>query len=363
MAKRIYIAGAHSRGQTAAFYLTYLDEDVEVEAYLVDDQEQNPESVKGVPVIRIGADTELHKDYPVYIGTRGVNFQHFTEVLEQLGMKEIHPVTVELDLMLRNAFLSKYFESMVRKFEKIDEQECSEDNGILKENKSTCVFVANSVYDSKLQQEYQLASYEKIIQVGASLTEQRIAENILTDDIGENISAKNRQFCELTALYWIWKNAKEDIVGLVHYRRHFILPKDWGERMVSNGIDVILPLPLYVSPTLEDNYKSRHDPSDLDFMMEYLRVNLPDDYAGVKKFLGQNLYSPCNMFIMKKEVLNELCQWMFPILDAVVAHGGQKDDRYFNRYPGFLSERLITYYFEKYINRYKVVYADKNFLM
>lgn len=363
MSKKIYIAGAHSRGQTVAFYLTYLDEDLEVEAYIVDDEEKNPEQIDGVPVIKLESNTTLNTEYPVYIGTRGVNFAHFENVLKEIGMQQIYPVTVERDLEMRNAFLKKYFKSMGRTFEKISDEHYSLDERERKNRcNNACIYVAKSIFDKSLQQEYKLASYEKVIQVGAALTEQVIPERAYADDVGENISSRNKQFCELTALYWMWKNAKEDIVGLVHYRRHFILPDDWQERMEKAEIDVILPLPLYVTPNLENNYKGRHDPTDFDFMMDYLKEKDAEEYAEVKGFFQQNLYSPCNMFIMKKTILDELCQWMFPILEAVVANGGQKEDTYFNRYPGFLSERLITYYFEKNLKNYKVVYADKNFL-
>ena len=363
MSKKIYIAGAHSRGQTVAFYLSYLNKEVEIEAYLVDNEEENPESIEGVPVVKITSDTDLNKDYPVYIGTRGVSHAHFVELFQEKGMKEIYPVTVELDLQLRNSFLEKYFQSLGRNYEKISDEAYLCRKKMTKDScTDVCVYVANSAFDKSLEKEYVLAPYERVIQVGAALTEKRISENVLTDDTGENISLRNKQFCELTALYWLWKNATEDVVGLVHYRRHFILPDDWEMRMEEAGIDVILPLPLYVTPSVEENYKKRHDPSDWEFMIQYLKERYPEDYEDAKKVFSGNLYSPCNMFIMKKSVLNELCQWMFPILEEVALHGGQKENAYFNRYPGFISERLITYFFEKHSSSLKVVYADKNFL-
>ena len=87
-----------------------------------------------------------------------------------------------------------------------------------------------------------------------------------------------------------------------------------------------------------------------------------EEYRLAKAFFTQNLYSPCNMFIMRKPVLDALCSWLFPIIDQVAAHGGECEDTYQNRYPGFLSERLISFFFEKNRNRYQMVYADKSFL-
>lgn len=68
------------------------------------------------------------------------------------------------------------------------------------------------------------------------------------------------------------------------------------------------------------------------------------------------------MLIARKPVLDALCEWMFPILFAVAEHGGEREDSYQNRYPGFVSECLITYFFESRRDKYRVVYANKNFL-
>lgn len=384
---KIYIIGAHSRAQTLAVYLRYLYKDISVEAFLVNNEERNSRCIEGVPVIQLtglssssgedsspGAEAlsghnkyiELHTEYPVYIGTRGIYHEKLISELQQYGFKEIYPVTVELDMRLRNAYLKKYFAEIGREYIKIDDLD--QVNGADKMDRlsarqlSRMVYVVRSIADKTLQQPYKLADYEKEIQAGAALTEMRLSDGILTDASGVNISSWNKQFCELTVLYWIWKNAVKDVVGMVHYRRHFILPADWCERLETYSIDVILPTPLYVAPSIAGNYNSRHDPSDWEYMREYLKEQDEKFFQDAEDFFGGNLYSPCNMFVMRKNVLNDLCEWLFPVLEAVAAHGGQKEDNYLNRYPGFISERLISYFFERYRNRYKVVYADKNFL-
>lgn len=133
--------------------------------------------------------------------------------------------------------------------------------------------------------------------------------------------------------------------------------------MLSHDIDIILPVPTCVTPSIEDNYRERHDPIDWDYMLEYMQENLPEDYEIAKMVFRGDIYSSCNMFIMRKEIVDEFCLWLFPILDAVVEHGGEKENVYWNRYPGFLSERLFTVFLYKKSDKYKVVYADKNFIV
>lgn len=51
------------------------------------------------------------------------------------------------------------------------------------------------------------------IHVGAAKADRRF-EQMLSDDTGDQISAKNPMYCELTAQYWAWKNLEADYYGL-----------------------------------------------------------------------------------------------------------------------------------------------------
>ena len=66
------------------------------------------------------------------------------------------------------------------------------------------------------------------IQVGAALAEQHFP-GFLYDDDGENISERNRAYCELTAQYWAWKNSHAEYCGFFHYRR-FLYPDTEARR-------------------------------------------------------------------------------------------------------------------------------------
>ena len=117
--KNVYIAGAHSRGRTLRVYLEYLYPELEVEAFLVDDRSGNAETVDGLPVRLIGQG--LHTEYPVYIGMRGVNHEKVSKELQAVGMKEIIPVTVELDRQLRNEYVRRCAKEPGKTFCIIDE--------------------------------------------------------------------------------------------------------------------------------------------------------------------------------------------------------------------------------------------------
>lgn len=366
-AGKIYIVGAASRGKAIKGYVDFLYPGLSVEAFLVDTLAGNDSFVEGVPVRVLADHVPLNPAFPVLIATKGIYHAQIEETLRRLGAEKIIPVSAKIDSDLRNAYVQKFYRQEGREFAKIYDLSSGESVLPPGERKGSSlrgyIYMAKSVYDRPLSVSYENPPYEKAIQVGAALTGQRLEPGILTDDTGENISVKNRQFCELTGLYWIWKHAGEDVIGLSHYRRHFLLPPDWLDRMEKHQIDMILPVPAYIAPSIGENYRERHDASDWDFLLSYLQEYDPEAYMWAEKVFSGNLYFTCNMFIMRKEILDQLCGWLFPILEAVADHGGEKEDAYGNRYPGFVSERLMTLYFYMCQKKYRIVYADKNFLI
>lgn len=364
MEKEIYIFGAHSRSRTLGIYLTTLYNDTRILAYLVDNDEENPDEIDGVPIIHLKKGIEIREDVPIYLGTRSVFHADIISRLHQLTGGSIVSVTPELDIELRNQYVKMVFEQKGWSFVKFDDlpQIGSTDTALAEGKQRARVYVAKSVYDTPLMGNYEIQSWERMLQVGCDNSDQQLSDCIYYDNVGEHISMHNKQFCELTGLYWIWKNAGEDILGLCHYRRHFLLGNDWQLTMQYHGIDVILPVPLYVAPSLGENYRMRHTKCTWNAMMSVLRKN-PCEFDIAQKFFEENgCYSPCNMLIARKQVLQDLCAWLFPILFEVVSQIGVLEDAYQNRYPGFLAERLISFYFYEHSDKYKVVYADKNFL-
>ena len=52
---------------------------------------------------------------------------------------------------------------------------------------------------------------------GADYQTKPIPETWVTDNTGDNISKKNKSYCELSTQYWAWKNIDADYYGFCHY--------------------------------------------------------------------------------------------------------------------------------------------------
>lgn len=172
------------------------------------------------------------------------------------------------------------------------------------------------------------------------------------DNTGENISSKNKNYCELTALYWAWKNLGADYVGLAHYRRHFkggkgdkwqsVLTKQQAEKLLKE-YDVILPkLRNYFIETTYDQYIHAHNRQDLDKTFEIISQIYPDYIPAWEKVMNSTKGHRFNMFVMKREIFDSYMEWMFDMLFRLesvldISAYSANDRRVF----GFVSERLL----------------------
>lgn len=150
------------------------------------------------------------------------------------------------------------------------------------------------------------------------------------DNTGENISNKNSAYCELTGLYWAWKNLECDYLGLVHYRRHFSIKKKINDINISKQelilkktyleqffpkYQVIVPKKRnYYIESLYDHYKHTHYSEHLDITKEIIEKKYPRYSKYLEKVYSSKSGYMFNMYIMEKELSDEYCQWLFEIL-------------------------------------------------
>lgn len=174
------------------------------------------------------------------------------------------------------------------------------------------------------------------------------------DNTGDNISAKNKNFCELTGLYWAWKNLDADVLGLAHYRRHFTLKGGGGDKKTKpitgaelEGLlantDVILPKKRnYFIETNYSQYVHAHHAIDLETTRAILQEKYPEYLAAYDASMKRTSGHRFNMFIMKREFFDAYCTWLFAILFELenrldISEYSDNDARVF----GFVSERLL----------------------
>lgn len=189
------------------------------------------------------------------------------------------------------------------------------------------------------------------IMVGSALRDE-IPEGYERDDSGDNISAKNPNFNELTAIYWAWKNTNTSVVGLVHYRRYLGTKRshDVKDRLTKSQIkyllrdhDVILPKARnYFIENQRNHYLHAHANEPYFAMESVIRDDFSDFYPAFQKMESSTKAHLFNMFIMKREAFDDYASFLFGVLDKVeekvdLSTLSGQDLRVY----GFLSERLM----------------------
>lgn len=216
-----------------------------------------------------------------------------------------------------------------------------------------------------------------------------LKNNMIGDDTGSNISELNRSFAELTALYWIWKNTTSPYVGMFHYRRFLSINdksrypmlefpsmrfrhlglshlKGFSKEFLHNlelekkyilpwfaTHDILVSEPIKLNAY--EQYKKEHIITDLDRALEIIRQKYPQMYDFARHTLNsEDGFYPTNMFITRREILNEYAAWLFDILLPLYNQIQEEIDKRDSEQKlafAYLAERLFTVYF-RYQQKY-----------
>jgi Domain of unknown function (DUF4422) len=221
------------------------------------------------------------------------------------------------------------------------------------------------------------APYITPIQAGAAL---HPALDMPGDDTGESISARNDLYSELTAYYWVFKNAprQTDMLGLCHYRRYliptkyryFISPRSYYylpttqqalDKLLTPGLydtmgqllqthDVIVPHPAYAMQkrrktyTVDEAYDIAHISSDWITTKNIVLEKHPDYRNSIELLGKQTKLIFNNVMIASWQTWDDYLGWLFDILFEVEKRIELPKTGYQTRVFGFLAERLHNLY-------------------
>ena len=172
------------------------------------------------------------------------------------------------------------------------------------------------------------------------------------DDEGENISSLNPYYCELTGLYWAWKNLTEDYIGLVQYRRLFVMN---GHTITEEDIQsylgtikVFVPRKRrYFIETIKSHYNHTHYPEHLDVTKSVLSKLYPEYLDTYDMVINRTWGYMFNMMIMDRSLINSYCSWLFDVLNDIFEQVDTTVYQAFGkRYVGRISEILFNVWLE-----------------
>jgi len=171
----------------------------------------------------------------------------------------------------------------------------------------------------------------------------------LGDNTGNNISHKNTNYCELTGMYWLWKNYHQtDYIGICHYRRYLINENGvlFTEQELASLLtqyDMITTKLLTLPGSYYDGFSANHHVKDLLTTKDVIQEMYPEYLDTFNRLIcGPHTYFG-NIMITSKTEYDRYCQWLFAILFEVEK---RCDFTGYNGYQmrlfGFLSEFLQT---------------------
>ena len=348
-----------------------------VRCFLVSKRGMNPEKLMGIPVIELENFSKLiseeeKKKIEILIATPENRMMEIEKNLDSYGLHGYVRLTSS-----RWAELMGYYYACRKEYTPLRVLPIGYHKAELH------IFMAKFYRDKPLNSAFSMPAWIIPIQVGAALCKERVADIVDCDD--ENISVKNVNYSELTALYWIWKNVLEDsrgkdkliyrnkgekkviqekkeYFGLSHYRRVLELSEDDVLRLEDNDVDVVLPYPMPYEPDIEEHHKRYLADCDWKALLTALEELQPEYAHAFPAILHQQYFYNYNIILARKSVLREYCSWLFPILERIEQLSSPKGWERQDRYIGYMGETLETLYFMYNRNNLNIVHTGCKFL-
>lgn len=337
----------------------------EICCFLVTHTEGNPSELDGIPVKRLSAfaekiSAEQKRNTEILIATPDQVQPDIEEILENFGFRHYKRLTFE-----RWAELMKLFHVKLGRFLPLAALPVGCHEPFVR------IYMAKSHVDKPLKEQCAVPDYVFPIQVGTDCCDVRVAN--LSDNTGGHISWKNGNYCELTALYWIWKNKltadgfadgdERQYFGLCQYRRGFDFSGDDLLRLTDNNVDVVLPYPMPYEPDIHAHHERYLKEVDWNALLQALEELQPEYAETFSEILGQQYLYNYNVILAKKSVLHDYCEWLFPILERTEELSVPKGCERHDRYIGYMGETLETLYFMKNADRLTVVHTGCRLLV
>lgn len=166
-----------------------------------------------------------------------------------------------------------------------------------------------------------------------------------TDDTGDNISCKNGSYCELTAMYWAWKNLHDvDYIGLAHYRRYLDINPANIKQTLGNA-KMLLPKPYHARFNNYTNLALLLTHEETIVAIDTLIKMYPDAKEAVLDyFYRSNRYSVFNMFISDWDTFDEYCRFLFPYLEKLDELLQPHSYNRLKRNIGYIAEAIMGFW-------------------
>lgn len=216
--------------------------------------------------------------------------------------------------------------------------------------------------DKRLRIHYDNDAWVRDIQVGAALTDVKLYE--LNDMTGDNISVKNPVYAELTGLYWMWKNmireeSLDDYYGIYHYRRVLDIDEEDLKKCAGNDVDAVLPYPMIHVPDIREHHERYTNEAEWELLLRAVSELAPDYMSAYDSIFSSEYLYNYNMFIAKGRVVDELCNWMFPVFSRLEELCIEEGITPAQRYIAYFGESMMTWFFMKNADRLKILHTGR----